>query len=1452
MKRINIIHIRKYIAALITVLIIFSSAKPIFASLIDGYNEKVLTNENIAIGTNYTEMALSNGNGSNQRINIVTADLNNSGVDIITSKPKDLGVALEPLSQQIRREEFKGNNVIAGINADMFDMYLGDSMGMQIKDGSIISAPLNTSYPMFGIDSSKNPFIDKVTSNSILTVIDSVYESVYGKEAPLDTINIDGINRTIDAYSNGILIITPQYKATGQAVTSKKAALTVIKGIKSPIVPGNIYEGIVESVGYGINCVDIPQDGIVLASTGTKADWVKDHIKSGDKIRFSIDINRNNIKEALSGYLLFVKNGHPLSVDEMKAEGASDALINTMKPRTAIGITSDKKVIAVTVDGGQPSYGISDGVTLTQMAQIMANLGAVQALSLDGGGSTEMMVKRFGDSDVSIVNRPSDGSERAITNALLFVSKAPTTGIVGNIRVDSNITIYKNSKYQFKVKATDTNSNPIDLSNKKVIWTSDNKIGNIDSNGLFTAGNSSAEGIVTATIDNVSGSANVKVIDSVYSINLTDNGVVTIDNGKTRQFNIVAATADGTPIIIDNSAATWSVDGNIGSIDANGLFTAGNSQGEGSITATLDGKSASVKVIVGQKEMMIDNFEHNDNARYKPISGYVGGEGEISDEEAKSGKYSYKISYDYDKIWTRKYNGTINFIPSYVDKNGNDIKNNYVTNIRPKKFGMWVYGDGHAPWLRVILIDGNGQKRTYDLASRINWTGWKYVDVSIPQDVPLPLSLYYIYMVETDKSLHYKGTVYFDDIRFVYTDDEDLQGPTFSNPSPSNNIVYSKDVELSVNISDDKSGVDKNSINAKLDGNIVNVNYDETTGKAVYFAKDLSEGKHTFEVDVKDLAGNYANPPFIKTFTVNLQQDNEPPIISNILPIDGSVVKTPTPRISVNIRDIQSGVDVKDIEIILDGKKVTPYYDESSGIAYIIPDQLSPGQHTVIASAYDKAGNKSETLIKVKDVAQDIGASLSWDGAARKLTVAKDDINLVLTIDSNIALLNGKSIALKIPVTLIDSTTYAPLSILKQAFFKYFNDELNEKYPDGLKSTFTIEPIAAPKDPNNFSFSVTSDTHATDYANYFFNMINNDGSDFVIQNGDLVDNDLPEQWSKANDQLKLIKKPTFFSPGNHEAFKGSLNNFINYYGLPTYSFEYGNSLFISLNSALGQSISASDPTQFDYLKRVLEKNNKKNVFIYTHVLTRDNFGTQHQMLKSDADELESILSDYKKSNPDKNINVIFGHIHSVQSWDLNGVTYTVSGDEAGKQYVKPEDGGILAYTKFNVSGDKISHEFIPLVKNVSIKDNSLKDGILELPLDATKKLNLVGDFSILYSDYIISLSNFKDISAKWSSDKPDIVSVSNDGIITANKSGTAYINVDVSGKSYTIKVNVPKAKEDLNGDGKISIGDIGILARDYGKDSKSTDWDKINFEDLNNDGSIDIDDLVIVAKLILK
>ena len=60
---------------------------------------------------------------------------------------------------------------------------------------------------------------------------------------------------------------------------------------------------------------------------------------------------------------------------------------------------------------------------MPDLAQLMIDLGAVNALNLDGGGSSTFTTRELGGDTLEIDNQPSDRSERSVANSWLIVSK---------------------------------------------------------------------------------------------------------------------------------------------------------------------------------------------------------------------------------------------------------------------------------------------------------------------------------------------------------------------------------------------------------------------------------------------------------------------------------------------------------------------------------------------------------------------------------------------------------------------------------------------------------------------------------------------------------------------------------------------------------------------------------------------------------------------------------------------------------------------------------------------------------------------------------------------------------------------------------------------------------------------------------------------------------------------
>ena len=129
-------------------------------------------------------------------------------------------------------------------------------------------------------------------------------------------------------------------------------------------------------------------------------------LKYGTPVIRKGDVPTDDVQEAVG------TNG-PLLTDGENVCSKDDS---SLAPRTAIGITADGLVKVLVTDGRNEPYNV--GATLYETAEMMRSLGCVDALYLDGGGSSTFCSECFGRMRVN--NSPSDGFERPVSSTLLF------------------------------------------------------------------------------------------------------------------------------------------------------------------------------------------------------------------------------------------------------------------------------------------------------------------------------------------------------------------------------------------------------------------------------------------------------------------------------------------------------------------------------------------------------------------------------------------------------------------------------------------------------------------------------------------------------------------------------------------------------------------------------------------------------------------------------------------------------------------------------------------------------------------------------------------------------------------------------------------------------------------------------------------------------------------------
>ncbi|MFG6119292.1 phosphodiester glycosidase family protein [Thalassobacillus sp. B23F22_16] len=168
----------------------------------------------------------------------------------------------------------------------------------------------------------------------------------------------------------------------------------------------------------------IPIDGAVLAATGSHAEWLREHAQPRSKLDVEESLlvdGEESTDDAINSFV----NGGPRLIENGELtipaadEGfywSTDFLYNfaiKRHPRTLAGIKENGNLLFVTVDGRADN---SIGVNFLESAELMKSLGAVEAMNLDGGGSTAMAI---GD---ELVNQPSDASgERPVGDAIVIL-----------------------------------------------------------------------------------------------------------------------------------------------------------------------------------------------------------------------------------------------------------------------------------------------------------------------------------------------------------------------------------------------------------------------------------------------------------------------------------------------------------------------------------------------------------------------------------------------------------------------------------------------------------------------------------------------------------------------------------------------------------------------------------------------------------------------------------------------------------------------------------------------------------------------------------------------------------------------------------------------------------------------------------------------------------------------
>lgn len=707
--------------------------------------------------------------------------------------------------------ESEGYRVVAGVNGDFFDSN-GVPTGILVSGGRLYSS-CGTNYAIgFKSDGS--------------AVIGMPYLSIRGSLNGQGNFYIAAVNKARSSYG-GIYVYTYDFKSAHNTGTTDPGVDVILEPVADentgeipqpePVIGGTCYYRVLEvrETTGGSTAI---QPGQMVLSVNAKADASELNylrsMKAGDIFGLTVTAQNsewNDVTEAIGGLYPLVKNGVVQTAN----------LDSTNAPRTAVGITADGEVIIYTVDGRQSGYSV--GASQKTLAKRMAELGCVEAICLDGGGSTTTITTMPDSTSYTRLNSPSNGSERKVTNHLFLVATQDSTGRAGSVYLNTaNRYVLAGSTVEISATLLDTNYIP--MNGNVTLSASD---GTINGNS-FTAPNKAGKVTITGTADGRTGTLELQVIETpdamqVYS---GDKAITSLTLNAGAQAELTAsATYKHLPISSDAATYTWSVSGNVGTIDEKGVFTASQLPGTGSITVTKGTLTTTIPVtIIGKGPSLLENFEGD-------VSGYTGfgvTTAKHTGDKVRIGKSSLQVNYS-------------------LGESGAGIQLGLKPSEGYDRLTFWVYGDGSGNVLS--LYDNTG---TTTALTTLDFTGWKQVSVKLPANCTTLSAL--TITAGTAENPAASGTIYLDHMVASNGDVIDNTVPEITGQLSGTTLTATA-----------KDGVDgalsADQITLTCDRETLKFSIDPTTG---VLSADLSaayaDGKaHRITLTARDVSGNIAS-----------------------------------------------------------------------------------------------------------------------------------------------------------------------------------------------------------------------------------------------------------------------------------------------------------------------------------------------------------------------------------------------------------------------------------------------------------------------------------------------------------------------------------------------------------------------------------------------------------------
>ncbi|MEO5860374.1 MAG: phosphodiester glycosidase family protein [Pyrinomonadaceae bacterium] len=332
--------------------------------------------------------------GLNVKINLLRLDLAKVRLDVHHALDKAIG--LETTSSIATRK-----GAVAAINSGFFrldkSIWAGENVGLLQVDYRLVSEP----------SQNRTSLLISNLPNITLTGFGQPDGGLIFNESQFAL----SVNRELK--KSDLVVYTPEF---GESTLTPRGTTEIVlnncrKFCRSIERKENAGNSMIPAGGYVIAIGSEPTPD-QIRFIGTLVNWnsfLPRNLLKGIQDSLPHAGKKYAPEDAVAGVPQLIKNG---KIDiTWEQEKASKSFVETRHPRTAVANLKDGKFLMVTVDGRSESSG---GISLQDLAQYLLSLGAVEAMNLDGGGSTTMFL------DGRVVNTPSDKEgERKVGDAIV-------------------------------------------------------------------------------------------------------------------------------------------------------------------------------------------------------------------------------------------------------------------------------------------------------------------------------------------------------------------------------------------------------------------------------------------------------------------------------------------------------------------------------------------------------------------------------------------------------------------------------------------------------------------------------------------------------------------------------------------------------------------------------------------------------------------------------------------------------------------------------------------------------------------------------------------------------------------------------------------------------------------------------------------------------------------------